>query len=89
MPFRPPSVPGGFSENGRVEALHPARESLEILQNIRETQGEYNFAGQYQQSACPAWRRQLVKAGWSQDLTSKMTCRAKFEMVVPELGHCQ
>ena len=31
-----------------VEALHPAREPLAILENIRRTIGEYNFAGQYQ-----------------------------------------
>jgi len=30
--------------------LHPARESLATLAHIRRTIGEYNFAGQYQQS---------------------------------------
>ena len=35
------------------EALHPAREPLLVLQNIRRTIGEYNFAGQYQQSPAP------------------------------------
>jgi hypothetical protein len=40
------------------EALHPDREPLEVLDRIRRTIGEYNFAGQYQQS--PA---QL--GGWS------------------------
>src|SRR5882724_12051389 len=42
------------------EALHPAREPLAVLQNIRCTIGEYNFAGQYQQSRPPwgaAWSR--------------------------------
>jgi hypothetical protein len=29
------------------EALHPERESLEVLNTIRSAQGEYNFAGQY------------------------------------------
>ena len=35
------------------EALHPAREPLFVLENIRRTIGEYNFAGQYQQSPAP------------------------------------
>jgi hypothetical protein len=30
--------------------LHPAREPPEMLEQIRRTLGEYNFAGQYQQS---------------------------------------
>src|SRR6267142_2002165 len=33
------------------QALHPARESLATLEHIRRTIGEYNFAGQYQQSS--------------------------------------
>ena len=33
----------------RGEALHPAREPLAMLDEIRHTIGEYNFAGQYQQ----------------------------------------
>jgi hypothetical protein len=36
------------------------REPLAVLQNIRRTIGEYNFAGQYQQSPAPwavAWSR--------------------------------
>ncbi|GCB06386.1 phage terminase large subunit [Ralstonia sp. SET104] len=35
------------------EALHPARESLETLAWIRAAQGEYHFAGQYQQRPAP------------------------------------
>jgi hypothetical protein len=31
-------------------ALHAERESLETLERIRATIGEYNFAGQYQQT---------------------------------------
>jgi predicted phage terminase large subunit-like protein len=45
------------------EALHPERESLETLQNIRNTQGEYNFSGQYQQDPAPLGGG-LVKSGW-------------------------
>jgi hypothetical protein len=36
------------------EVPHPERESLEILRRLGKTQGEYNFAGQYQQAPAPA-----------------------------------
>ena len=45
------------------EALHPDREPLETLARIRRTIGEYNFAGQYQQSPAPLGGG-LVKAAW-------------------------
>ena len=45
------------------EALHPYREPLETLDRIRRTIGEYNFAGQYQQSPAPLGGG-LVKAEW-------------------------
>jgi predicted phage terminase large subunit-like protein len=61
------------------EALHPDRESLEILQDIRETQGEYNFAGQYQQAPAPLGGG-MVKAGWFKTYTDK-ELPPKFEMV--------
>jgi len=35
------------------EALHAERESLELLARMREIQGEYNFAAQYQQTPSP------------------------------------
>ncbi len=35
------------------EALHPERESLKTLDNMRRIMTEYNFAGQYQQSPVP------------------------------------
>ena len=47
----------------RGEALHPDREPLEVLDRIRRTIGEYNFAGQYQQSPAPLGGG-LVKAEW-------------------------
>ena len=47
------------------EALDPVREPLEILEQIRATQGEYNFAGQYQQAPAPLGGG-LVKIGWFQ-----------------------
>jgi predicted phage terminase large subunit-like protein len=45
------------------EALHPEREPLEVLQHIRCTIGEYNFAGQYQQQPAPLGGG-MVKAEW-------------------------
>jgi predicted phage terminase large subunit-like protein len=45
------------------EALHPEREPLEVLQNLREALGDYNFAGQYQQTPAPLGGG-LVKAEW-------------------------
>jgi len=45
------------------EALHPAREPLEVLEKLRRTLGEYNFAGQYQQNPAPLGGG-LVKAEW-------------------------
>src|SRR4051812_9712517 len=47
----------------RGEALHPDREPLETLEHIRRTIGEYNFAGQYQQSPAPLGGG-LVKEEW-------------------------
>jgi predicted phage terminase large subunit-like protein len=45
------------------EALHPEREPLPLLEEMRRTQGEYNFAGQYQQAPAP-YGGGLVKASW-------------------------
>src|SRR5215470_7441097 len=47
----------------RGEALHPEREPLDTLAHLRRTIGEYNFAGQYQQSPAPLGGG-LVKANW-------------------------
>jgi len=47
----------------RGEALHPEREPVEMLEQIRRTVGEYNFAGQYQQAPSPLGGG-LVKAAW-------------------------
>jgi predicted phage terminase large subunit-like protein len=45
------------------KALHPEREPVEILEHLRRTVGEYNFAGQYQQLPAPLGGG-LVKAKW-------------------------
>jgi predicted phage terminase large subunit-like protein len=47
----------------RGEALHPVREPVPMLEQIRRTIGEYNFAGQYQQMPAPLGGG-LVKAAW-------------------------
>src|SRR5712691_13065278 len=51
------------------EALHPEREPLDTLERIRRTVGEYNFAGQYQQTPAP-WA-----AAWSGRIGSSATPR--------------
>jgi len=51
------------------EALHPEREPLEVLKHLREAQGEYNFAGQYQQAPAPLGGG-LVKAEWFKTYTA-------------------
>ena len=61
------------------EALHPDREPLEVLQSIRETQGAYNFAGQYQQAPAPLGGG-MIKAGWFKSYTQN-DLPPKFEMV--------
>jgi len=61
------------------EALHPKREPLEILAEIRRVQGEYTFAGQYQQRPAPLGGG-LVKLDWFK--TYMLTdCPQAFEMV--------
>jgi predicted phage terminase large subunit-like protein len=45
------------------EVLHPEREPPEMLEQIRRTLGEYNFAGQYQQAPSPQGGG-MVKAAW-------------------------
>jgi len=45
------------------EALHPEREPVATLKNLRRTLGEYNFAGQYQQQPAPLGGG-MVKAVW-------------------------
>ena len=45
------------------EALHPAREPLAVLERVRATLGEQNFAAQYQQRPAPAGGG-LIKPHW-------------------------
>jgi predicted phage terminase large subunit-like protein len=60
------------------EALHAEREPLEVLNRIREAQGEYNFAGQYQQTPAPLGGG-LVKAEWFKVYTHS-DLPSEFEM---------
>ena len=45
------------------EALHPEREPLAILGQLRQTLGPYHFAGQYQQAPAPLGGG-MIKAEW-------------------------
>src|SRR5262249_5995029 len=45
------------------EALHANREPIELLEHLRRSQGEYNFAGQYQQSPSPLGGG-MIKQHW-------------------------
>jgi len=64
----------------RGEALHPEREPLAMLEQIRRTIGEYNFAGQYQQAPSPQGGG-LVKAVWFRNYAPNER-PAEFERVV-------
>jgi predicted phage terminase large subunit-like protein len=61
------------------EALHAAREPLELLALMRETQGEYNFAGQYQQSPSPLGGG-MIKTSWFKTYTP-VELPAEFELI--------
>jgi hypothetical protein len=69
-------------ERRRGEALHPAREPLPMLEQIRRTIGEYNFAGQYQQAPVAIGRRarqgSLVPAVRSRGDTAVRAHRAEL-----------
>jgi predicted phage terminase large subunit-like protein len=61
------------------EALHPTREPLEELNKLRHALGEYNFAGQYQQTPAPLGGG-LVKFAWFKKYAAA-DLPAPFEMV--------
>ncbi|HXN00205.1 MAG TPA: phage terminase large subunit [Candidatus Dormibacteraeota bacterium] len=62
------------------EALHIEREPLGVLNHLREAQGEYNFAGQYQQLPAPLGGG-LVRADWFKIYTSA-DLPAKFDFIL-------
>ena len=61
------------------EALHPDREPLDLLARMREIQGEYNFAGQYQQAPSPLGGG-LIKTQWFKTYRSEEQPR-EFSLV--------
>ena len=61
------------------EPLDPEREPLEILRQLRDTVGEYNFAGQYQQAPAPLGGG-MVKVGWFKTYTDA-TVPTKFDLL--------
>jgi predicted phage terminase large subunit-like protein len=64
----------------RGEALHPAREGVQMLERIRQMIGEYNFAGQYKQAPTPLGGG-LVKSGWFRHCAaSELPCQ--FDRIV-------
>ncbi len=62
------------------QALHPERESLETLEQIRATLGTYNFAGQYQQTPAPSGGG-MVKEAWFRRYTNADR-PASFDQIV-------
>jgi predicted phage terminase large subunit-like protein len=58
-------------------ALHPDREPIEFLEALKGQIGEYNFAGQYQQSPSPLGGG-LIKREWFQTYVS---LPEKFEVI--------
>jgi predicted phage terminase large subunit-like protein len=61
------------------EALHPAREGLDVLAHMRRAMGEYSFAAQYQQSPAPI-DGGMVKRAWLRSYRPA-DLPATFEMV--------
>ena len=59
------TTPYGVERHKRVvgDVLHPEREPKEVLDQMRQRIGEYNFSGQYQQSPIPPGGG-LVKKEW-------------------------
>jgi predicted phage terminase large subunit-like protein len=62
------------------EALHPERESLSVLQNIRNSIGDYNFTSQYQQNPAPQGGAMIKKEWLKYYLPDERP--AKFERIV-------
>jgi predicted phage terminase large subunit-like protein len=62
------------------EALHPEREPLEVLKVLRETLGEYNFSGQYQQDPAPLGGG-LIKLEWFKPYTLEERPK-QFELII-------
>ncbi len=79
------TIPDGFGGSTtfsrcKGEALHPERESLEILEVLKNSMGSYYFAAQYQQSPAPL-EGGIVKRSWFKTY-SPLTRPASFNCVV-------
>jgi predicted phage terminase large subunit-like protein len=61
------------------EVLHPERESREVIDNLRKTIGEHNFAPQYQQAPVPP-DGGMVKAKWIQ-VEDENQIPARFDLI--------
>jgi len=62
------------------DVLHPEREPLRTLEQIRASLGTYNFAGQYQQTPAPAGGG-MVKEAWFQRYEPK-ALSASFDQII-------
>ena len=62
------------------EALHPERQSLESLAEMRSQIGEYNFAGQYQQRPSPLGGGMIKQEWFKEYLPSELP--DKFDMTI-------
>ena len=62
------------------EPLHPEREPLAVLEHLRHTIGEYNFAGQYQQSPAPQGGG-IIKRQWFKTYTPQ-GCPEAFDYIL-------
>jgi len=62
------------------DVLHSAREPIEVLNKLRQSIGEYNFAGQYQQSPAPLGGG-IFKAQWIQTFEAHQR-PSQFEQIV-------
>jgi predicted phage terminase large subunit-like protein len=62
------------------EPLHPEREPLAVLEHLRHTIGEYNFAGQYQQSPAPQGGG-MIKEHWFKTYTPQ-SCPEAFGYIL-------
>jgi predicted phage terminase large subunit-like protein len=61
------------------EALHPEREPLSTLYELKKNMGEYNFAGQYQQSPAPLGGG-ILKREWIKEYSDYD--RPEFESII-------
>src|SRR5262249_15374915 len=71
---------GRLLKRQRGEALHSEREPLDTLAHLRQTIGEYNFAGQYQQPPATLGGG-LVKANWFKRYTENERLE-RFDRIV-------